>query len=77
MMPYAVASPSPVPSGLVMKKGSKSLSLVSSSMPMPVSLTVISANDPARDRPGIAVVYARGAKRSLNLPVQIEFSLAL
>ena len=40
-MPYTVASPSPVPtpSPLVVKNGSKSRGLVSSFMPMPVSLT--------------------------------------
>jgi hypothetical protein len=42
MMPCVIASPSPVPPSLVVKKGSKILSLFSSSIPFPVSLIVIS-----------------------------------
>ncbi|HEY6809372.1 MAG TPA: hypothetical protein VI160_11365 [Gemmatimonadales bacterium] len=44
MMPYTVASPSPVPwpTALVVKNGSKMWALVLASIPVPVSVTAMS-----------------------------------
>jgi hypothetical protein len=40
MMPYTLASPSPVPRGFVVKNGSNTRRRVSLSIPAPVSLTL-------------------------------------
>lgn len=49
-MPYTVGRPSPIPlpTSLVVKKGSNSLARFSSEIPTPVSVTVKRANLPGR-----------------------------
>ena len=50
MMPYTVASPSPVPLpfSLVVKNGSNMCACVSSLMPVPLSVTAIMTYGPGR-----------------------------